>query len=87
MPEEIVVSKKRFAEIAEVSPGCVSQWLAAGKVHGDAIVGHGHRARIRVPVALEQLPVGSTRYSTSGPLAVPRSTAMVKLAHPIAMCL
>lgn len=54
MTDEIV-TKKRFAEIAEVTPGCLSQWLAAGKVHGNAIVGVGHRARIRVSVAMEQL--------------------------------
>lgn len=50
-----VVSKKEFADLARVTQGRVSQWLAGRKIYGDAIVGRGHRARIKVPVALEQL--------------------------------
>jgi hypothetical protein len=50
-----VVSKKEFAKLAGVSAPRVSQWLKEGKISGEAIVGHGHRARIHVPVALEQL--------------------------------
>jgi hypothetical protein len=52
---EDVVTKTRFASIANVSPGRLSQWLREGKIGGDAIVGHGHRARISVALALEQL--------------------------------
>jgi hypothetical protein len=50
-----VVSKKDFAKIAGVSAPRVSQWLATGQINGDALVGRGHRARIRVAVAKEQL--------------------------------
>jgi hypothetical protein len=50
-----IVTKSRFAAIAGVSRVRVSQYLAEGKIYGDAIVGSGHRARIRVAVALDQL--------------------------------
>jgi hypothetical protein len=50
-----VVSKSQFAKIAGVSAPRVSQWLASGQINGDALVGRGHRARIRVAVAKEQL--------------------------------
>lgn len=50
-----IVTKKQFAALAGVGQARVSQWLAAGKISGDAIVGRGHRARIHVPVAMEQL--------------------------------
>jgi hypothetical protein len=54
MADEIV-SKSEFASIAGVSKPRVSQWIADGKINGDALVGHGHRARIRVVVAQAQL--------------------------------
>lgn len=44
-----------FAEIVGVGPSCVSQWIVRGKISGEAIVGRGNRARIRVDVAREQL--------------------------------
>ena len=50
-----IATKKQFAAIAGVTPGCVSQWLAAGKIGPDALVGVGHRARINVAVAMAQL--------------------------------
>jgi DNA-binding transcriptional regulator YdaS (Cro superfamily) len=50
-----IVSKSAFASLCGVSCGRVSQWLAAGRLDGDAIVGRGHRARIRVGVARAQL--------------------------------
>jgi hypothetical protein len=50
-----VVTKKEFAGLAHVTAGRVSQWLKEGKISGEAIVGHGHRARICVAVAMEQL--------------------------------
>ena len=50
-----VVTKKAFADVANVSPSRVSQWIRGGQISGEAIVGHGHRARICVAVALEQL--------------------------------
>jgi hypothetical protein len=53
-PEDIV-TKGRFAAIAGVSRARVTQYLADGQISGDAIVGSGHRARIRVSVAQAQL--------------------------------
>src|SRR5271165_1245694 len=50
-----VVTKTAFADLCGVSGARVSQWLADGKLDGEAIVGHGHRARIRVDVARVQL--------------------------------
>ena len=50
-----ILTKKAFAEMAGVTPSCVSHWIGEKKLRGAAIVGHGCRARIRVPVALEQL--------------------------------
>jgi hypothetical protein len=52
---EDVTSKSKFAKLVGVSPPRVSQWLREGKLSGDALVGRGHRARIRVSVAVEQL--------------------------------
>ena len=52
---EDVVTKGRFAVLAGVSQPRVSQWLAEGKISGDAIVGSGPKARIRVAVAQKQL--------------------------------
>jgi hypothetical protein len=54
MSDEIV-TKSAFASIAGVSKPRVSQWIADGKISGVAIVGRGHRARIRVAAAQEQL--------------------------------
>jgi DNA-binding transcriptional regulator YdaS (Cro superfamily) len=50
-----IVTKTAFASICGVSAARVSQWLSDGKLSGEAIVGHGHRARIRVDVARAQL--------------------------------
>jgi hypothetical protein len=52
---EDAVTKGRFAVLAGVSQPRVSQWLAEGKISGDAIVGSGPKARIRVAVAQKQL--------------------------------
>lgn len=51
----MVVTKGRFAEICNVSAGRVSQWLADGKISGDAIVGEGRGAQIDVEKAQAQL--------------------------------
>lgn len=53
--EQAVVSKGGFAKIINVSPGRVSQYIAEGKIYGDALVGVGRAAKINVPVAREQL--------------------------------
>jgi hypothetical protein len=50
-----IATKSEFATIANVSAGRVSQWIASGKLGGDALVGSGRKARIRVAVALQQL--------------------------------
>jgi hypothetical protein len=50
-----IVSKSEFAAIAGVGRVRVSQYLAEKKIYGEAIVGRGRKARIRVRVALEQL--------------------------------
>jgi hypothetical protein len=50
-----VVTKGAFALLVGVSPGRVSQFLSEKKLYGDALVGDGRHARIRVSVALEQL--------------------------------
>jgi hypothetical protein len=50
-----VVTKTQFAARAGVTAGRVSQWLTAGQISGDAIVGNGHRARVHVARAVEQL--------------------------------
>jgi hypothetical protein len=52
---EDIVTKGRFAAIAGVSAARITQYLADGQISGEAIVGSGHRARIRVAVAMEQL--------------------------------
>lgn len=38
-----------------VTPSCLSHWLEDGKLTGAALIGRGHRARVNVEVALEQL--------------------------------
>lgn len=50
-----IATKKAFAADLGVTPGRLSQYLAAGQIHGSAIVGTGHRARIDVDVAKGQL--------------------------------
>jgi len=49
------VTKAEFAALVRVSPGRVSQWLKSGQLSGAALVGRGHRARIRVAEAMAQL--------------------------------
>ena len=50
-----IVTKSEAAAILGVSRPCFSQYLVEGKVDGPAIVGCGHRARIDVGIAREQL--------------------------------
>lgn len=50
-----VVSKGRFAELRNVSPGRVSQWISEGKIKPSALVGEGRNAKIDVAVATLQL--------------------------------
>ena len=50
-----IVTKSEAAAILGVSRPCFSQYLAEGKVDGPALIGSGHRARIDVDIAREQL--------------------------------
>jgi DNA-binding transcriptional regulator YdaS (Cro superfamily) len=50
-----IVTKAQFARLSGVSPARVSQWLAAGKIGPEALVGKGPSARIDVAVATEHL--------------------------------
>jgi len=50
-----VVSKQSFAELIGVTPARLSQYLAEGRISGEAIVGVGHHARINVTLAQAQL--------------------------------
>lgn len=53
--EPEIVSKSEFARLSNVTPGRVTQWITAKKIHGDALVGEGRNAQIRVAVARTQL--------------------------------
>ena len=50
-----IVSKSDFAKLCDVSPGRVTQWIVEGKISGEAIVGEGRSAKIRVEVARKQI--------------------------------
>ncbi len=50
-----IVSKGRFAEICNVSPGRVTQWITERKITGDALAGEGRSAKIVVAIAQRQL--------------------------------
>ncbi len=50
-----LVTKSAFADLCGVSPGRVSQWIAAGQITGGALVGEGRSARIHVETARAQL--------------------------------
>ncbi|WP_299482050.1 hypothetical protein [uncultured Roseibium sp.] len=53
--ENAVVTKGEFAKFINVSPGRVSQYIAEGKIYGDALVGTGRGSKINRPIAQEQL--------------------------------
>jgi hypothetical protein len=50
-----IISKSEFATLIQVSRGRLSQMVKSGKVYGDAVVGTGQFARIRVAAAIAQL--------------------------------
>ena len=52
---DMVVSKGEFSKLCNVTPGRVSQWISEGKITGDALVGEGRNAKVRVVLALAQL--------------------------------
>jgi hypothetical protein len=49
------VSKSEFAKLAGISPTRVTQLLREGVIQSEAVVGEGHRAKIRAPLALAML--------------------------------
>ena len=51
----MIVAKNEFAKMVNRSAAAVSQWIGAGKLHGEALVGTGRYAQINVDVALRQL--------------------------------
>jgi hypothetical protein len=53
--EDETVGKAEFALRIGVTPGRVSQYIAAGKISGDALVGFGRTQRIRPEIAVAQL--------------------------------
>ncbi len=53
----MLVSKGKFAELVGRTPAAVSQWIAAGKLSGAALVGEGRYAQVDVEVALQQLGI------------------------------
>jgi hypothetical protein len=56
-PAEQIVSKGGYARLRGVSAARVSQWLSEGKINGEALVGDGRNAQIRIDVADAQLRV------------------------------
>lgn len=55
MPSGQIVSKGEFARLLNVSPGRISQYIAAGQITRDAIEGEGRNAKIIVDKARAQL--------------------------------
>lgn len=52
---DIIITKSEFARRRNVTPGRVSQWIAEGKIDGDALVGEGREQRINETAAVAQL--------------------------------
>jgi hypothetical protein len=52
---EQFVSKSGFAKLRNGSPPRVSQWIAAGQIGPEAIVGAGRGALIRADIAVAHL--------------------------------
>jgi hypothetical protein len=46
-----IVRKSEFASMRNVSPGRVTQWISAGQIGPEALVGAGRNARINVQIA------------------------------------
>lgn len=63
------VTKGEFAALIRVSPGRVSQYIAEGKIFGDALVGEGRSARIcveRARIQLSKTLEPSQRFGANG---------------------
>lgn len=82
-----VVSKSVFAARLGVTKSAVSMWLKNGKLTGEALVGEGRTAQVRVDVALRQLrervdPVLSLHKGLTLPLAAPEPAPVAAAAPP-----
>jgi transcriptional regulator with XRE-family HTH domain len=82
------ISKKDFADAVGVTPGRVSQWISAGQIHGEALVGSGRKARIRTHIAKEQLShkldvAHRARASTKAQLADAGEQPTTRSARPL----
>ena len=88
-----IVSKGRFAELRNVSPGRVSQWISEGKIKQSALVGEGRNAKIDVAIATLQLrdtlDIGQrtgngldTRLDLPAPAPTPPVPSMPTVAAP-----
>lgn len=67
------MSKGDFAASINVTPGRVSQYIAAGKIYGDALEGEGRLARINPAIARAQLRLTmdpGQRFGANGAAAV-----------------
>lgn len=74
------MSKGDFANHIGVSPGRVSQYIAAGKIYGDALEGEGRLARINAAVAkaqLRQTMEPSQRFGANGAAALTSAPVVV----------
>jgi hypothetical protein len=49
------MTKGDFAAAIKVSPGRISQYIAEGKIFGEALAGEGRAAKIRASIARQQL--------------------------------
>lgn len=67
-----IIAKSEFAALIKVSRSRISQIIKNGKIYGDALVGTGQHARIRVSIATAQLrnsvdgTVGNARLKLDG---------------------
>ena len=74
-----IVTKTEYAAYRGVTPGAVSQWLTAGKIHGPALVGIGRTAKIDVTVADQQLAASldlGQQFARGGQIGADRLTAV-----------
>lgn len=88
------VSKSEFAAMINVSPGRVSQFIAAGQISSAAIIGSGQRAKIDVERAKADLRLTldvsqrlgngiDTRLDTDAPISTPVQSQNTLLPPPI----
>lgn len=88
-PAGDIVSKSEFASRLGVTKSAVSMWLKNGKLTGEALVGEGRSAQVRVDVALRQLrervdPVLSLHKGLALPQAPAAAAAPAEEPHAAA---